>query len=123
MEDPERPAMLDAHRLLVMWLFICTVIVSSLLIVVVIFFDTTGGGLTIEAAVMPAGAGGGFVSSLRRLYSFEDVFPRRAPACWVNGCRSGSANNSSSRTARAPPLISPPRRSYVRRRTDICSSW
>src|SRR5262245_65160549 len=77
MEDPERPAMLDAHRLLVMWLFICTVIVSSLLIVVVIFFDTTGGGLTIEAAVMAAGAGGGFVSSLRRLYTFEDIFPRR----------------------------------------------
>lgn len=77
MEEPERPAMLDAHRLLVMWLFICTIIVSSLLIVVVIFFDTTGGGLTIEAAVMAAGAGGGFVSSLRRLYSFEDVFPRR----------------------------------------------
>ena len=28
-------------------------------------------------AVIVAGAGGGFVSSLRRLYSFQDVFPRR----------------------------------------------
>ena len=28
-------------------------------------------------AVIVAGAGGGFVSSLRRLYSFQDIFPRR----------------------------------------------
>ena len=40
-----------------------------------------------------------------------------------NGCRSGSASNSSSKTARAPAAISAPRRSCGRRRTAIRSSW
>jgi hypothetical protein len=85
MEEPQRTAIsrepdpdtLDAHRLLVMWLFICTIVIGFAFIALVIYFDVTGSGITIEAAVMVAGAGGGFVSSLRRLYSFEDIFPRR----------------------------------------------
>jgi hypothetical protein len=69
---------LDAHRLLVMWLFISTLTIGLGFLGLVLYFDVTGrGGLTIMIAVIVAGAGGGFVSSLRRLYSFQDIFPRR----------------------------------------------
>jgi hypothetical protein len=69
---------LDAHRLLVMWLFITTLTVGLGFLALVLYFDATGRGhVTIMVAVVVAGAGGGFVSSLRRLYSFQDVFPRR----------------------------------------------
>ena len=40
----------------------------------------------------------------------------------VNGCRSGSASHSSSRTGRAPAAISAPKRSCARRRTATRSS-
>lgn len=69
---------LDAHRLLVMWLFISTLTIGLGFLALVLYFDVTGrGGVTIMVAVIVAGAGGGFVSSLRRLYSFQDIFPRR----------------------------------------------
>lgn len=69
---------IDAHRLLVMWLFIATLLVGMGFLALVLYFDATGrGGVTIMIAVIVAGAGGGFVSSLRRLYSFQDIFPRR----------------------------------------------
>lgn len=86
MEEPQRPTQsseldrgtLDAHRLLVMWLFICSIVIGLSFVALVLYFDVTGGGgLTIGVAVIVAGGGGGFVSSLRRLYSFEDIFPRR----------------------------------------------
>jgi hypothetical protein len=70
---------LDAHRLLVMWLFICTLSAGIPFLILVLYFDATGrGGVTIMIPVMVAGAGGAFVSSLRRLYGFEDIFPRRS---------------------------------------------
>jgi len=76
--DPDRGT-LDAHRLLVMWLFICTLSAGVPFLVLVLYFDSTGrGGVTIMIPVMVAGAGGAFVSSLRRLYGFEDIFPRRS---------------------------------------------
>jgi hypothetical protein len=69
---------LDAHRLLVMWLFISTLVVGGAFLALVLYFHWTGrGGVTIGTAVIVAGAGGGFVSSLQRLYSFQDIFPRR----------------------------------------------
>jgi hypothetical protein len=68
----------DAHPRLVIWLFICTVVACLLFIPLVLYFDVTGHGrLTIGVTVLVAGAGGGFVSSLRRLHCFEDIFPRR----------------------------------------------
>jgi hypothetical protein len=69
---------LDAHRLLVMWLFICTLSAGIPFLILVLYFSMTGRGLTIMIPVMVAGAGGAFVSSLRRLYGFEDIFPRRS---------------------------------------------
>jgi hypothetical protein len=74
--EPNRST-LDAHRLLVMWLFICTVSAGIPFVALVLYFDATGRGVTIMIPVMAAGAGGAFVSSLRRLYDFEDIFPRR----------------------------------------------
>jgi hypothetical protein len=69
---------LDAHRLLVMWLFASTLVVGLAFLTLILYFDKTGrGGITIMVPVIVAGAGGGFVSSLRRLYSFQDIFPRR----------------------------------------------
>lgn len=68
---------LDAHRALVMCLFISTIAIGLGFLAVILYFETTGrGGLTIMIAVIVAGAGGSFVSSLRRLYSFQDVFPQ-----------------------------------------------
>ena len=76
--EPDRST-LDAHRLLVMWLFICTLSAGIPFLILVLYFDVTGrGGVTIMISVMAAGAGGAFVSSLRRLYGFEDIFPRRS---------------------------------------------
>jgi hypothetical protein len=76
-QDPDQST-LDAHRLLVMWLFICTLAIGLPFLALVLFFNLTGrGGVTIMIPVMVAGAGGAFVSSLRRLYSFQDIFPRR----------------------------------------------
>ena len=69
---------LDAHRLLVMWLFISTLAVGAGFLSLMLYFHWTGqGGVTIGTAVIVAGAGGGFVSSLQRLYSFKDIFPQR----------------------------------------------
>jgi len=76
--DPDRRT-LDAHRLLVMWLFICTLGAGIPFLILVLCFSATGrGGVTIMIPVMVAGAGGAFVSSLRRLYGFQDIFPRRS---------------------------------------------
>jgi hypothetical protein len=72
------PGTLDAHRLLVMWLFISTLVIGLGFLALVLYFDVTGrGGVTIMPAVIVAGAGAGFVGSLRRLYSFQDIFSRR----------------------------------------------
>jgi hypothetical protein len=69
---------LDAHRLLVMWLFISTLVVGVAFLALILYFHWAGRvGVTIGTAVIVAGAGGGFVSSLKRLYSFQDIFPRR----------------------------------------------
>jgi hypothetical protein len=76
--DPDRST-LDAHRLLVMWLFICTLAVGIPFVGLAFYFALTGrGNLTIMTPVMVAGAGGAFVSSLRRLYGFQDLFPRHS---------------------------------------------
>jgi hypothetical protein len=46
---------LDAHRLLVMWLFISTITIGVGFLALVLYFDVTGrGGLTIMIAVIVA---------------------------------------------------------------------
>jgi hypothetical protein len=76
-QEPDQGT-LDAHRLLVMWLFVSTLVIGLAFLTLILYFHHTGrGGVTIMIPVIVAGAGGGFVSSLRRLYSFQDIFPRR----------------------------------------------
>lgn len=70
-------ATVDAHRLLVVWLFIATLTLSFAFLAVMINLDRTGSGPSIMVVVIVSGALGGFVSSLRRLYSFQDIFPRK----------------------------------------------
>ena len=70
-------ATVDAHRLLVMWLFIATLILGLAFLFVMLNLDRTGSGPSIMVVVIVSGALGGFVSSLRRLYSFQDIFPRK----------------------------------------------
>ena len=71
---------LDAHRLLVVSLFISTLVIGLAYLSAGLLFAATGQAARIVTpltATIVAGAGGGFVSSLRRLYGFEDVFPRK----------------------------------------------
>ena len=75
--DSTDQATLDAHRLLVMWLFVSTLALGLAFLALMLYLDKTGRGPSIMVAVVIAGALGGFVSSLRRLYSFRDIFPRR----------------------------------------------
>ena len=72
---------IDAHRLLVMWLFVATMLVSiGLMWTMLSFFRSDGENQQSRSfllMVVAAGALGGFVSSLRRLYGFQDIFPRK----------------------------------------------
>jgi len=74
--EPDQ-ATLDAHRLMVMWLFIATLLVALTFLVLMLRFDITGQGPSVMVVVIISGSLGGFVSSLRRLYSFQDIFPRK----------------------------------------------
>ena len=76
LQEPDQDT-LNAHRLLVMWLFVSTLVLGLAFLALMLDFDKTGRGPSIMVAVIVAGALGGFVSSLRRLYSFQDIFPRR----------------------------------------------
>ncbi len=77
--------LLDAHRQMVLWLFIATACVGVALLALMLWFDRSdhdqlgenGFKPTIMFVVVIAGALGGFVSCLRRLYAFQDIFPRR----------------------------------------------
>lgn len=72
---------IDAHRLLVVCLFLSTLTIGLIYLGVALWFAATGRGamvVTPLTSAIVAGAGGGFVSSLRRLYAFQDVFPRKA---------------------------------------------
>lgn len=71
-DNPPSTDSIDAHRLLVMLQFISALVVGVALLIMI---KTMRMDMILDA-VLAAGALGGFVSSLRRLYSFQDVFPR-----------------------------------------------
>lgn len=71
------PEIIEAHRVLVVWLFIGTAIVSVICAVLAFISFKTHRGPTILMFVVLAGTLGGFVSSLRRVYKFQEVMPRR----------------------------------------------
>ncbi|MDP1774676.1 MAG: hypothetical protein Q8L15_20610 [Methylobacter sp.] len=67
---------LDAHRAIVMWLFIATFLLTISVAAALIYSDTTGKKvLTILPVVILAGVLGAFVSALNRIYSASEVFP------------------------------------------------
>lgn len=70
---------IDAHRLMVLWLFLATLILCSILSGALFLVFSSGNKVKapILFVVVTAGALGGFVSCLRRLYKFEDIFPKR----------------------------------------------
>jgi hypothetical protein len=77
---------LYVHRAMVLWLFAVTLVVTATLSVVLYITDPTlhdpsgknaPGPSSVLLIVCLAGALGGFVSRLRRLYAFEDIFPRQ----------------------------------------------
>ena len=70
-------AAVDVHRLMVLWIAIATLVIAVVSFVLVLLFVVGPLSLTITPLVLAAGAAGGFVSSLRRLYAFENIFPRR----------------------------------------------
>jgi hypothetical protein len=67
----------EVHRQMVIALFVATTILSSVVTIGLIISDRGSGQfhLTALMAVAVAGALGGFVSALRRLYAFQKVFP------------------------------------------------
>ncbi|NGN97828.1 hypothetical protein G5S52_09165 [Grimontia sp. S25] len=67
---------LDAHRAIVMWLFLATSVITVLVAGALIFSGTTGQKLlSILPVVVLAGVLGAFVSALNRIYSSSSVFP------------------------------------------------
>lgn len=75
---------LGAHRAMVLWLFTTTLFVTLGLGTVFIYTDptlninesSTESPSSVLLFVAMSGALGGFVSCLRRLYAFDDIFPR-----------------------------------------------
>ena len=70
-----------AHRLMVLCLFVSTLAIGLTYLALGLWFSNDGRAAEIVTpltSTIIAGAGGGFVSSLRRLYAFNDVFPRKA---------------------------------------------
>ncbi len=67
---------LDAHRALVMWLFIATIVLTVVVGALLLYEQyTTENILSILPVVIAAGILGAFVSALNRIYSASDVFP------------------------------------------------
>ncbi len=75
---PPAPSLedVDAHRRLVLWLFVDSFLICGSLLGSVLWSLRANKEIaTIFLVVIAAGALGGFVSSLRRLYGFKNVFP------------------------------------------------
>jgi len=69
-------AFADAHRAIVMWLFLATLGVSAFVAAALIYSDFSGKTvLSVLPVVILAGVSGAFVSALNRIYSASDVFP------------------------------------------------
>lgn len=76
-QNSENDAFFTVHRQMVIFLFFATLILGALL--VFILFQSSK---SLLIAIALAGAGGGFVSAMRRLYSFQRVFPSKLLCNW-----------------------------------------
>ena len=71
------PESFNIHRQLVFFLFFVTLIITIITSIMlgIVYFQGDNQSLTILPMVADAGMFGAFVSALRRLYSFQDIFP------------------------------------------------
>ncbi len=65
----------STHRQLVFWLFSATAILAAVLTVLLLNIERGPSSFSILKLVVLVGALGAFVSALRRLYAFENIFP------------------------------------------------
>ena len=77
LQNSENDAFFTVHRQMVIFLFLAALFFCSLLTWLLLQPKTS-----LLAAIALAGAGGGFVSALRRLYSFQRVFPSKLLSNW-----------------------------------------
>lgn len=75
--QPEKKKIeLDAHRAIVLWLFLATFVLTLIVGLVLLYADTSSEKvLKILPVVITAGVLGAFVSALNRIYSASEVFP------------------------------------------------
>jgi len=75
---PEPSADFSAHRQLVFWLFAATSVIVGLTALLLITADHSANSrdkVTIGPLIAISGTLGAFVSALRRIYLFENIFP------------------------------------------------
>ncbi len=66
----------DAHRVIVLWLFLSTFVITVFVAALLIYAEVTKKDvITILPIVILAGILGSFVSALNRIYSATDIFP------------------------------------------------
>jgi hypothetical protein len=90
----------NVHRQMVVWLFIATTISCLVLSIALYAMYVSSGGITALMVVVAAGALGGFVSALRRLYAFGRIFPSEAFTVWLR-----KANLYVAIYSMIPPLV------------------
>ncbi|HEV2852006.1 MAG TPA: hypothetical protein VHC97_04305 [Thermoanaerobaculia bacterium] len=90
----------NVHRQMVVWLFIATTLSCLILSIALYAMYVSGKGVTALMVVVAAGALGGFVSALRRLYAFGRIFPSEAFTVWLR-----KANLYVAIYSMIPPLV------------------
>ncbi|WP_411883157.1 hypothetical protein [Polaromonas sp. YR568] len=82
------PADFSVHKQLVFWLFAATFILVAATAFILITAGSSGPGVgevKIAPVVVIAGTLGAFVSALRRIYSFENIFPSKEYQSFLKG--------------------------------------
>jgi len=75
-DKKELPLEVDAHRAIVLWLFLATLVITIFASAILIYSDLTQQKVvSILPVVVVAGVLGSFVSALNRIYSASNVFP------------------------------------------------
>lgn len=91
----------DAHRIIVVWLFLATLLLVVFTTISLVISDSTGEKiLPTLVIVVIAGVLGSFVSALNRIYSSKDVFPKAKYKDFLKG-----ANGYLIAYSTIPPLV------------------
>lgn len=81
----ENRAAFETHKQIVLALFLATALIAVGAGVALYGLDQLGKGPSCLMVVAISGILGGFVSSLKRMYSFKDIFPRKDYNSWLKG--------------------------------------